>query len=184
MASLTARARPQQAMKMRSGRPGSLRTRDGPAQPPIRKPAASGTTNAQRTGPNRLRPVRAGALGVRGAARGGFPDRRLGRAIPGPQASGSAAAHLHRLLRPGPRGQARHQRLPLTRAYRPADPADLGATLLDHHVVFRYYRFSICRTVTSAAVGSAPPWMTSSRPQCEGIRRRLRAAIPDPDPAG
>jgi hypothetical protein len=62
MPSLTASARPQQAIKIRSGPAGSRRTSAGPIQPPIRKPAASGRTASQRTGPKIANPMLATAL--------------------------------------------------------------------------------------------------------------------------
>src|SRR5207248_148949 len=43
---------PQQPTSTRMNRPGSLRTSAGPAQPPARKPAASGGTTAQSTRPS------------------------------------------------------------------------------------------------------------------------------------
>jgi hypothetical protein len=49
-------------MKIRSGPAGRRRTRAGPIQPPIRKPAASGSTAAQRTGPKIAKPIPATAL--------------------------------------------------------------------------------------------------------------------------
>lgn len=62
MPSRTARASPQAAMKIRSGPAGRRRTRAGPIQPPTRKPAASGSTAAQRTGPKMAKPMAATAL--------------------------------------------------------------------------------------------------------------------------
>ena len=62
MPSRTARASPQAAMKIRSGPAGRRRTRAGPIQPPTRKPAASGSTAAQRTGPKSAKPIPATAL--------------------------------------------------------------------------------------------------------------------------
>jgi hypothetical protein len=49
-------------MKIRSGPAGRRRTRAGPIQLPIRKPAASGSTAAQRTGPKIAKPMAATAL--------------------------------------------------------------------------------------------------------------------------
>jgi hypothetical protein len=49
-------------MKMRSGPAGRRRTRAGPIKPPIRKPAASGRTASQRTGPKIANPMLATAL--------------------------------------------------------------------------------------------------------------------------
>jgi hypothetical protein len=49
-------------MKTRSGPAGRRRTRAGPIQPPIRKPADSGSTASQRTGPKIAKPMPATAL--------------------------------------------------------------------------------------------------------------------------
>jgi hypothetical protein len=49
-------------MKMRSGPAGRRRTRAGPIQPPSRKPADSGSTASQRTGPKIAKPIPATAL--------------------------------------------------------------------------------------------------------------------------
>jgi hypothetical protein len=62
MPSRTASASPQQPMKIRSGPAGRRRTRAGPIQPPIRKPAASGSTASHRTGPKIAKPMPATPL--------------------------------------------------------------------------------------------------------------------------
>src|SRR5690242_6516755 len=62
--SLTARPTPHRLTTTRNGPAGTLLTIFGPIQPPTRKPAASGTTRAHLTSPNRAKHAAAMALAI------------------------------------------------------------------------------------------------------------------------
>ena len=64
MPSLTARPTPHRLTTTRNGPAGTFLTIFGPIQPPARKPAASGTTKAHRTSPNKAKHAAAMAFAI------------------------------------------------------------------------------------------------------------------------
>src|SRR4029077_7315255 len=64
MPSLTARPTPHRLTTTRNGPAGTFLTIFGPIQPPARKPAASGTTRAHLTSPNKAKHIAAVAFAI------------------------------------------------------------------------------------------------------------------------